>query len=567
MNASIGFRTSELWFDSDRCLLGGLNRSWRLVIIIRTETVSLTPDKSLMEKIGYVGFSADQALAEFVDNALDAKYDEETGEELIEGRVSVNIIVKKDSVTCEDNSSGIKNAGDCLRLGHSLKKGRLGTFGLGLKTAAMSLGRRFTIESGKLESSETFRICIDLDKWYENPEWQAKAEYYTANSKDHWTRITVEKLHVDFDESEIRRLREQLGFRFSEFIENKELDVKVNGYGCIYEQPLFIDRKVFEDVRNELGIHPDKLPDSRKNFHFDLIDRAGNELHVKGWVDLLQKGSLIGRFGFNLYRGRRLIDPFQKIGVRNHPAHARIFGHVYLPSGFPVTFTKDAIEIQREIAFQLKEKLKEAAFFHRKISERLASKRRGFQLRKGTLTKLADYLKAIEEATKKSKLIKDLWEGPKKRARSLPLDSEGFGLTAVEKRAKRRTPSLTRPIPRGARVRQPGKKRQQKKSFYVTVGGRQIKILHDFQAIEDPPIQMYYNYYDEENSEFQVVTNTFFDSWGLTRDEAFYAAMNIIDALTELFISEAERKPPPAWEIKDELWRLVGKIAYRSLAA
>ena len=520
-----------------------------------------------MEKIGYVGFSVDQALAEFVDNALDAKYDEETGKELIEGKVSVNIIVGKNSITCEDNSSGIINARDCLRLGYSLKKGRLGTFGLGLKTAAMSLGRRFTVESKKLGSSETFRVSIDLDEWYKNPEWQANAEYYKANPEDHWTRITIEKLYLDLDDSEIRRLKEQLGFRFSEFIENNELDVKVNGYGSIYERPLFIDRKIFEDVRNELGIDRNKLPDSRKNFDFDLIDRTGNRLNVKGWVDLLQKGSLIGRFGFNLYRGRRLIDPFQKIGVRNHPAHARIFGHVYLPSEFPVTFTKDAIEIQREIASQLKNKLKEATLFHRKISERLASKRRGFQLRKGTLTKLSDYLKAIEEATKQSDLIKELWQGPKDRLRSLQQDSEGFGLAPAEKRAKKKIPSLARPIPKGARVRQPGRKRQQKNTFYVTIGKRQIKIVHDFQAIEDPPIQMYYKYFDEENREFQVVTNTFFDSWGLTRDEAFYAAMNVIDALTDLFISEAEREPPPGWEIKDELWRLVGKITYRSLAA
>ncbi len=533
--------------------------------VLRTERIDLTPDKSLMEKIGYVGFSSEQAFAEFVDNALDARHDEKSGLTLLDGPVTVKILLTRDRISCEDDSSGIENPKDCLRLGSSIKQDMLGAFGLGMKTAAMSFGRHITVESKRVRSPEGFKIVIDLDMWYEDPKWEATIEFFPAPKNDHYTRILVGKLHIDPTLSDTKIVKEGIGFRFSEFISNGELRVLVNGDECRFEPPEFMDKETFEGLRKELGIGVNELPQTRRNFGFELHSR-NKELPIHGWVDILAKGSLTGRFGFNLYRGKRLIQSFEKIGVRNHPSHARIFGHIYLPMGFPVTFTKDAIEIQRSVALDLRQKMVEICRIHRKISEKLAAKKRYLQLKPTTMKRLEEYLSNIEKAVKESPLIQGLWEEPEKRIRSTEKESEGVTSVPSERRRPRQNQSLTKPIPKGERARQPRGKRQNKESFFLTVRGKRIRITHDFQAIDQPPIQMYYSYYDEPNIELQIVTNTFFESWGITQDEAFYAAMNIIHGLTDFVVDQAEKEIQNPRDIYEDLWRRVGKLAYKSVA-
>ena len=44
----------------------------------RTIPVDVTPDKSLIKKLGLVGYRTDQAVAELVDNSIDARIEGET---------------------------------------------------------------------------------------------------------------------------------------------------------------------------------------------------------------------------------------------------------------------------------------------------------------------------------------------------------------------------------------------------------------------------------------------------------------------------------------------------------
>ena len=106
---------------------------------IRETQVDITPDKSLMPKMAQTGYSFVQAISELVDNSIDARLE---GEPL-----QVKVELKKDSIQVMDNGTGMTEgeAARCLKLAHSTKKGKLGEFGLGLKTACLSLGRRFKI--------------------------------------------------------------------------------------------------------------------------------------------------------------------------------------------------------------------------------------------------------------------------------------------------------------------------------------------------------------------------------------------------------------------------------------
>src|SRR4051812_46286911 len=105
-----------------------------------TTYVDITPDVSLLRKVGQSGHSISDAIAELVDNALDAR---ELGRSV---RVSVELDADAATLTVRDNAGGMsaKQLAQALVLGRSEKcEDQIGRFGLGLKTACSSLGSRF----------------------------------------------------------------------------------------------------------------------------------------------------------------------------------------------------------------------------------------------------------------------------------------------------------------------------------------------------------------------------------------------------------------------------------------
>jgi hypothetical protein len=528
--------------------------------ILNEEEIDITPDKSLMEKIGYVGFPIERALAELVDNALDARYDEKNGRMLINEKLTVKISIEKGKITVNDNSAGMENPKECLRLAFSIKKDMLGKFGLGLKTACMSLGRKLEIATKRIDKSEGYVLPLDLDEWYGDEKWSITMRSFKADKKDHWTTITIEKLWVDSQLYDVNAIKKELAFRFSEFVQNNELEIFVNGKKCISEPLEFISPRDFDEIRKEFDLSPKDFSSSRKNFEF-----CAGKLKITGWIDLLAKWALGGRYGFNIYRGKRLLDAFQKIGIREHPTQSRIFGCIYLPLEAPVKFTKDGVEARGAWFGQMVGKLKEEAEPYTRLCSKLSQKRRFFQVKPQTLKQVSDYLDKIEKAFNNSSLTQQLLRSTDQRIRSGKKGSEGVSSVDIEKRKPKIHPTFRKPIPKGEKIRQLGEKKQKKKTFYITVRGQKIKISHDFQHVDVEPIKMYYRYYDKKENEFQIVTNTHFDSWGLTKDEPFYAAMNIINALSEFIFHESENPQCTVEDIQEDLWKNVGKLAYSSL--
>jgi hypothetical protein len=533
--------------------------------ITRTEDIDITPDKSMAEKIGYVGFSPEAALAEFIDNSIDAKYDEETGECLIDEKINIEILIENDKIKISDNASGIKHPKECLKLSSSYKKGRLGSFGLGLKTASMSLGKKLTIITKYIGQPEGCYLTFDLETWYQYEGWKLKGvKYFEANEKDHGTTIIIEKLNINPKLLDLENIRKELAFRFGEFISNNEIEILVNGEKCIPEPLEFISQQEFEKILQEFGLSKEEFPSSRLEFSFTI-----GKFEVTGWVDLLAKWSYSGsRFGFNVYRGKRLLAPFQKIGMRDHPNYSRIFGHIYLPTEFPVAFTKDRMEVARiwggrALADAINEKIKE----YLRICEKLARKKI-FTMKPETLRKTEEYLRFIEKAVKNSPLVQDVLKTVEEKMKAKREEAKGVDLVDVEKRGPKIRPTLKKPIPKGVDIRQPGAKRQKKKSFYIPIGGKKIKISHSYEYITEPPVRMYYDHYDEKQNELIIVTNMAFDSWNLVKgaqNEAFYAAMNVITALSEFIHDQAESSKYTLREIREDIWRNVGKMVYESL--
>lgn len=533
------------------------------VKIKREEKIDITPDKSMAEKIGFVGFSPELAFAELIDNSIDAKYDEDTEEPLIEGKINIVILIEENKITIKDNGSGIKRPKECLRLSSSHKKSMLGTFGLGLKTASMSLGKALTIITKFIGHEEGCILSFDLDKWYEYEGWELKdVKYFEAEKNDHGTMLIIEKLNTDPKYYNLDKIKNELAFRFGEFIKNGEIEITINGEKCEPQELDFISKPEFERIKTELEIPDADFPKSRREFSFSL---GGFE--IEGWIDILERWSYSGsRFGFNIYRGKRLLSPFQKIGIRDHPNHSRIFGHIYLPKEFPVAFTKDKMEVGRVWGGRkLIEAINSIAKDYVKLCEKLARKKI-VNVKPQTLKKTTEYLEYLQKAIKDSPVVKDILKSSEEKIRAKEKDSDEVGPVDSEKRGPKVRENLKKSEPKGLSVRQPQQNKQKKKSFFLRIGGKNIRISHNFDYLPEEPIRMYEDIYEEKENEFLVITNMAFDSWHLvsgSANEAFYASMNVIIALSEFL---HDQKPSvPIREIRDDIWKTFGKLVYQNI--
>src|SRR5689334_10058715 len=103
----------------------------------------ITPDVSLLAKVGQSGHSVADAVAELVDNSLDARVGRKV-------KVDIRYDARDGWIEIRDNGRGMTRTqlSDALVLGFSEKgEGKIGRFGLGLKTACTSLGSRFEIRT------------------------------------------------------------------------------------------------------------------------------------------------------------------------------------------------------------------------------------------------------------------------------------------------------------------------------------------------------------------------------------------------------------------------------------
>jgi hypothetical protein len=523
--------------------------------MITDRTVDITPDLSLMEKLGSVGYTPEEALAEFVDNSIDALYDPVTGKRILAAGSEVNLSLSRERILVSDTSAGIKDFDQCMRTAWSEKKSgeTLGQFGLGMKTAAMSLGRKVVIRSKRLGENSEHQTSLDLDDWYKSGKWSIQIADSPSPPSAHFTEITVEKLHVD-PELYLPDLMERLGERFGPLIEDKEVVIRINGKKLETEPPMFLNAK---DEGLTRAIKETGVEKFQQRKEFKLIIE-GKEL--TGWIDFLEKRSPSGKFGFHIFRGRRLIQPYVKVGILDHPNNSNLFGHIYVPSDFPVSFTKNRIE-WRAGRFSLRVELDRVCADHRKVSTRMAQEKAPIVHPK-LLLEVTKSLDALSQAIQESPLIKGYFDEERKRA--LQKAAQGFGDVDTEVRAPKLNPTTTRPVPKNVRVRNPiqGKPHQRKQFWFIQIGGFRIKLFHDWIDADEP--KMWFSAYDDTRKppELHVQTNTTFDAYDATTDKMYYATGNVIMALSRVLhdvLSQRSPSPPEITDLQEELFLRWGR--------
>ena len=177
----------------------------------RTENFDITPDKSIYHKLGESNYSIPDALAELVDNSIDA-----TNENDVE--ITIVLDKSKQQIIISDNGKGMDKemASKSIVWAHSKKHDALGEFGLGMKSACMSLGGAFHLETTQAGINEGFSFTYDQDEFVNQGDWEHfPIEITTSANSQQGTVITIIKLKVKLYAKRVTRLQNEMSNRYS----------------------------------------------------------------------------------------------------------------------------------------------------------------------------------------------------------------------------------------------------------------------------------------------------------------------------------------------------------------
>lgn len=495
-----------------------------------TEEIDVTPHQTLMPKLGKSGYSIPQAIAELVDNAIDARME----------NVPLHVTVKvgKSEMSVADDGTGMDRdeIQGAMVLGKSSKQNKLGEFGLGLKTSATNLGRRFRVMTSKINVPVEYAVEYDEEEWVSaGSSWVLQLGAKVADPAAHFTIVHITHLNKYYPgvvDVVVRDLQQ----RFAPFISDGSVILKVNKSVC---KPETFD--LLEDTREE----------------FRITDRLGNSIY--GWHGLLKQGSNKGLYGFHTYRLGRMITTYDKIAIGEHPTISRIIGEIHLDH-VPVTNNKR--EFDRETA---EFKAAEEALKH-EFQELLRSARQrasSDSLNKAVRNEVERWKDSIARALGASELRAFTAE-----AASLnePGAVEGSGDASeieIEKR-ERKAPSVARePSPSSEagtdtpRERVP-RNTQKKPRHVVKIKGKSVDFRHEFAPLGEK--ESWYRWSTADDGGLDIYTNTEFPAYFTTRDKAFYATMHIVESLSQLLVRETGAGADEQEDIRQLLLRKASAV-------
>lgn len=343
------------------------------------EPVTSIPSANiLLSSLRSVGYTPETAIADIVDNSLSANA----------SVVNIDFDWTNQRIIITDNGEGMSNQ-DLLKsmsIGSSdpLNKRSvhdLGRFGMGMKTASFSLGKKLTVLTKC--NKEINNACWDLDYVRHNDSWEIliedKSNDLINDLSEHLieynngTAICISNIDkvISSDSSAekkkfykmIDNIKSHLSLVFHRFIESGKISIVVNGTLIAPWNPFIPKNNARQELEQEevienghkVLIKPYVLPHRTKFANDDEFKNAGG---YRGWLQ---------HQGFYVYRNCRLIIYGTWFGLLKKEMAfnlARIQLDIYSDSDFdwqidikkskavPPAYAEDIIRLSAEKAVQ-----------------------------------------------------------------------------------------------------------------------------------------------------------------------------------------------------------------------
>lgn len=301
-------------------------------------------DNNVLRRYADLDYDVWFALSEFVDNSLHSYLNaQQQLNTLGVNYCSVKMsIIQEDGhevISINDNAGGIHEKDFDRLLSIGIQKERtdvqLSEFGMGMKTAAIWLGKIIEIETKHYLSDKTFLITINIEKLGTDDEVIITQVVNSSNLKG-YTKIKIKSLNRTFTKkTTLEKIQRSLASIYKKFIENKTLQIF---YTDLELEPELI----------KLEKHSDDT-EIRKDF----LIKLSNGKTARGWIGIMGEGRKSVYSGFSIYRYNRLIqgypvnswrprEVFGQEGGSNTLKNQRLIGELDMTE-FSVAHTKNKI--------------------------------------------------------------------------------------------------------------------------------------------------------------------------------------------------------------------------------
>jgi hypothetical protein len=305
-----------------------------------------------------IGYDPPSAICDIIDNSVRAEAE------------SVNVLVRKEREDLSDrrrnnvqkyiitddgngmNEEGIKNA---LKLGageEEYEEGSLAKFGIGLKSAALSQGKKLKVVSSSGSNDEYKKYVVSLERIEDEGRYFAYAEEIYDEEKrlvneyidsDSGTIVKVEEVRKENHpsvRSTVEELKYKVGVIYYYYLKDG-LEIKIDGEEISPFDILFtgeadksgnLNENEWEGKSTKWIEKPkDVLLDSEHDVHANIevtqlpyppiygLEESGKDAEIRK-----QYRIEAGNYGFYVYRNKRLISWAERFGII--PQHGNLYG-------------------------------------------------------------------------------------------------------------------------------------------------------------------------------------------------------------------------------------------------
>lgn len=460
-----------------------------------------------MEDIGATSFTLAEAVVELVANSIDARPHEESGSPM---HLAIDIGVDSNQVSVVDDGVGMTEEilVQAVRLGVKMDRiqghrKRKGMYGLGLKTAAASIGRYWSVLTRPIDGESDYFLEFDLamfskartnalQDWAVEVETRERTEDSLLGARKSGTVVVIKQLR---DKMPMAGSVTQL-------------------LGDAYEPHLVAGDKINVNGSPAQPREYNFVADSRQEF--DEKIGSGGQWRIRGWVALDSKTHNDGAYGFNLYRENQLIETWDKSWFRAHLMTSRIIGVAHIDF-VPANFNKQGFITQSEEWLLTKEHMSK---FLKPVTRASQEANRG----RGDASKLKRAVQGMKKALGGIRPIGDVFESDEEANRDNDPSPEKEPQTEMVTDEK------------------------------IIIKGHEVipsYIVADWESDTTPWDYTYEDFDNGKRTDVQAVLNSASLLYETTSDTATLGIIAVADCITRYLVERRDLEPSQAREIRD----------------